>query len=57
MVPGHYMVLTPSFDGNVILLDPISNWNDEQKKSGKQTIDKIWDLYGGIIYAIIYEKK
>ena len=31
MVPGHYMVLTPSFDGNVILLDPISNWNDEQK--------------------------
>ena len=57
LVPGHYMVLAPSEDGNIILLDPKSNWNNKEIKTGKQTIDKIWNAYGGIIQAISYEKK
>ena len=57
LVPGHYMVLTPSGDGNVVLLDPFSNWADSRKKSGKQTLDNVWNIYGGIRYAIAYQKK
>ena len=56
LVPGHYMVLTPSGDGNVILLDPFSNWADSRKKSGKQTLDNVWSIYGGITYAIAYQR-
>lgn len=57
LVPGHYMVLTPSGDGNVVLLDPFSNWADSRRKSGKQTLDNVWSVYGGINYAIAYERK
>lgn len=56
LVPGHYMVLTPSGDGNVVLLDPFSNWADSRRKSGKQTLDNVWSVYGGITYAIAYRR-
>jgi hypothetical protein len=57
LVPGHYMVLTGSGDGNVVLLDPFSNWRDSRRKSGKQTLDNVWNVYDGIKYAIAYERK
>lgn len=56
-VPGHYMVLTASGDGNVILLDPFSNWADSRRKSGKQTLDNVANVYGGISGAIVYKRK
>ena len=56
LVPGHYMVLTASGDGNVVLLDPFSNWADSRRKSGKQTLDNVWNVYGGITYAIAYKR-
>ena len=56
LVPGHYMVLTPSGDGNVVLLDPFSNWADSRRKSGKQTLDNVRSVYGGITYAIAYQR-
>ena len=57
LVPGHYMVLTSSGDGDVVLLDPFSNWADSRRKSGKQTLDNVWNVYKGITYAIAYERK
>ena len=57
LVPGHYMTLVGAGDGNVILLDPFSNWADSRRKSGKQTLDNVWNVYKGITYAIAYERK
>lgn len=57
LVPGHYMTLVGSGDGNVILLDPFSNWRDSRRQSGKQTLDNVWEVYGGIISAIAYERR
>ena len=57
LVPGHYMVLTGAGDGDVILLDPFSNWKDSRRKSGKQSLDNVWNVYDGIRTAIAYERK
>ena len=57
LVPGHYMVLTGAGDGDVVLLDPFSNWKDSRRKSGKQSLDNVWNVYNGVISAIAYERK
>ena len=44
-------------NGDVVLLDPFSNWKDSRRKSGKQSLDNVWNVYNGVISAIAYERK
>jgi len=57
LVPGHYMVLSISSNGKVVLLDPFDNWADRRKKSGQyNSINDIEAIYGNIRTAIAYSR-
>jgi hypothetical protein len=57
LVPGHYIVLSYSSRGNVVLLDPFVNWADRRKKSGEfKSVSDIEAIYGGIRKAVAYSK-
>lgn len=56
-VPGHYITLTLSNNGKILVLDPYSNWSKSTHK-GTQEFDTINDLvntYGYIRWAASYE--
>lgn len=58
LVPGHYIVLSYSSRGNVVLLDPYVNWGDSRKKSGEfKSVSDIESIYGGIRKAVAYSRK
>ncbi len=57
LVPGHYIVLSYSSRGNVVLLDPYVNWADKRKKSGEfKSVSDIESIYGTIRRAEAYSK-
>ncbi len=58
LVPGHYIVLSKSANGNVVLLDPFNNWANANKKSGEfRSVSDIESIYGMISGAAVYTKK
>lgn len=57
LVPGHYMTLSISSSGKVVLLDPFTNWANKKKGPGEfNSISEITSIYGGIRWAAAYEK-
>lgn len=57
LVPGHYIVFAPSGQSNTaVLLDPFSNWADSRKRSGTNTLDSIFAVYGAPSWAAAYSK-
>lgn len=58
LVPGHYMVLSKSSAGNVVLLDPFTGWGSKSKKSGEyRSVSDIEKIYGAISSAAAYSRK
>ena len=57
LVPGHYMTLSISSNGKVVLLDPFTNWADSRRRVGEfNSLSEITNIYGGISWAAAYEK-
>ena len=57
LVPGHYIVLSYSANGNVVLLDPFVGWANQYKKSGEfKSVRDIEAIYGSISRAAAYSK-
>lgn len=57
LVPGHYMTLSISSNGKIVLLDPYTNWKDSRKGVGEfNSLSEITNIYGGIRWAAAYEK-
>lgn len=56
-VPGHYMTLSISSSGKVVLLEPFTNWADKRRRPGEfNSISEITSIYGRIGWAAAYEK-
>ena len=57
LVPGHYMALSISSNGKIVLLDPFTNWANQKKGPGEfNSLSEITSVYGGISWAAAYEK-
>lgn len=57
LVPGHYMTLSISASGKVVLLDPFTNWANPKKGPGEfNSVSEIVNIYGSISWAAAYEK-
>ena len=56
LVPGHYMTLAGTVDGDVILLDPFAKYPPSGRINGKVKLSSIYNIYGGINQVISYEK-
>ena len=57
LVPGHYMTLSISTSGKVVLLDPYTNWANSKKGPGEfNSVNDIANIYGSISWAAAYEK-
>lgn len=57
LVPGHYVVLSYSNNGKIVLMDPFTNWASKKKKSGEyNSISDIEKAYGNIRKAVAYTK-
>ena len=57
LVPGHYMALSISNNGNVVLMDPYTKWSNKSKKSGEyKSISEIEHIYGSVTWAAAYSK-
>ena len=57
LFPGHYMAISKSSNGKVVLLDPYTNWRDQRRKSGEyDSVAQIEALYGSIQWAAAYER-
>ena len=57
LIPGHYMTLSISTTGKVVLLDPYTNWANRKKGPGEfNSISEITNIYGAVKWAAAYEK-
>ena len=57
LVPGHYITLSISTNGNIVLLDPFTNWANRSRRVGEYTsIAQIEAAYGGISWAAAYQR-
>lgn len=57
LVPRHYMTLSISSNGKVVLLDPFTNWSNSKKGPREfNSISEITSIYGSIEWAAAYEK-
>lgn len=57
LVPNHYIVLSKSRSGNVVLLDPFTGWGSKSKKSGEyRSVSDIEKIYGNISAAAAYSR-
>jgi len=57
LVPGHYMTLSISSNGKIVLLDPFTNWADTRKRVGEfNSLFEITVVYGKFSWAAAYEK-
>ena len=58
LVPGHYVALSISSAGNIVLLDPFTGWADKRKKSGEfRSVKDIESIYGNISSAAAYSRR
>lgn len=57
LVPGHYITLSISTNGNIVVLDSFTNWANRNKRVGEySSISQIEAAYGGISWAAAYQK-
>lgn len=57
LIPGHYMTLSISSNGKIVLLDPFTNWRDSRRKVGEyNSVSEITNIYGAVQWAAAYEK-
>ena len=57
LVPGHYLALSKSTNGNIVVLDPYSNWASKAKGSGEfSSVSQIERAYGAISWAASYRR-
>ena len=57
-VSYHYMVLSKSANGNIVLMDPFVNWEDGRGRSGEyENLDYIYQNYGSLVWAAAYERE
>lgn len=57
LIPGHYMALSISSSGKIVLLDPFTNWKDSRRRVGEfNSLSEITSIYGAVQWAAAYEK-
>ena len=57
LIPGHYMTLSISTNGKIVLLDPYTNWRDSRRRVGEfNSLSEITNIYGNVQWAAAYEK-
>ena len=57
LIPGHYMALSISASGKIVLLDPFTNWRDTRRRVGEfNSLSEITSIYGNVQWAAAYEK-
>ena len=57
LIPGHYMTLSISTNGKIVLLDPFTNWKDTRRRVGDfNSLSEITNIYGNVQWAAAYEK-
>ncbi|MBQ1813096.1 MAG: C39 family peptidase [Bacilli bacterium] len=57
LVPGHYMALSIASNGNIVLLDPFTNWGNRNRRVGEySSLSQIEAAYGGISWAAAYQR-
>ena len=57
LIPGHYMTLSISASGKIVLLDPFTNWRDTRRRVGEfNSLSEITSIYGNVQWAAAYEK-
>ena len=57
LVPGHYITLSISNNGNIVVMDPYTNWSSKLKGPGEYgSIADIQRAYGEIKWAAAYSK-
>ena len=57
LIPGHYMTLSISANGKIVLLDPFTNWRDTRRRVGEfNSLSEITSIYGNVQWAAAYEK-
>lgn len=57
LIPGHYMTLSISESGKIVLLDPFTNWADSRRRVGEfNSLSEITRIYGNVQWAAAYEK-
>jgi len=57
LVPGHYLTLSISSNGKIVVLDSFSDWASKQKGSGEyNSLSQIESAYGPIEWAAAYQK-
>lgn len=57
LVPGHYITLSKSSNGNIVVLDPFTNWANKAKGCGEfSSLAQIESAYGAISWAASYRR-
>lgn len=56
-VPGHYLTLTTSRAGNIVVLDPFQSWANPNKGPGEySSLSQVQAAYGQISWAAAYQR-
>lgn len=57
LVPGHYLTLSISNNGKIVVLDPFTGWASAKKRVGEyNSITEVENAYGSIEWASAYQK-